>query len=57
MSEDADFKIVPRPAAPVSRSALRRQLEQLRRRVSAALLASGFAFDAADKSAGRLGAR
>jgi hypothetical protein len=51
MSEDVDFKIVPRPAAPISRSALRRQLEQLRHRVSAALQAGGFAFEAADKSA------
>jgi hypothetical protein len=45
-----DFKIVPRPAAPVSRSALRRQLDHLRQRVSAALQAAGFAFDPADKS-------
>jgi Nucleotidyl transferase AbiEii toxin, Type IV TA system len=50
MSEDVDFKIVPRPAAPVSRSALRRQLDHLRKRVSAALQAAGFAFDPADKS-------
>jgi predicted nucleotidyltransferase component of viral defense system len=50
MSEDVDFKIVPRPAAAVSRSALRRQLEQLRHQVSAALQAGGFAFDATDKS-------
>jgi hypothetical protein len=50
MSEDVDFKIVPRAAAPVSRSALRRQLDRLRERVSTALLAAGFAFDPADKS-------
>src|SRR4051794_16158539 len=50
MSEDVDFKIVPRAAAPVSRSALRRQLDHLRQRVSAALQAAGFAFDPADKS-------
>lgn len=50
MSEDVDFKIVPRAAAPVSRSALRRQLDHLRKRVSAALLDGGFAFDPADKS-------
>lgn len=50
MSEDVDFKIAPLAGAPVSRSGLRRQLEQLRKRVSAALQAAGFAFDAADKS-------
>ena len=45
MSEDVDFKIVPTPAAPVSRSGLRRQLSMLRERVTAALQAAGFAFD------------
>ena len=50
MSEDVDFKIVPLAAAPVSRSALRRQLDHLRQHVSAALQAAGFAFDPADKS-------
>ena len=50
MSEDVDFKIVPRAAAPVARSALRRQIGQLRERVSAALQAAGFAFDPADVS-------
>jgi hypothetical protein len=29
MSEDVDFKIVPRPAAPVSRNGLRRALGKL----------------------------
>ncbi len=48
MSEDVDFKIVPLPGAPVSRSAIRRQISRLRERVSAALLAAGFAFDPAD---------
>ena len=48
MSEDVDFKIVPRAVAPVSRSALRRQLDRLRPKVSAALEAAGFAFDKAD---------
>jgi hypothetical protein len=33
-----DFKIVPRPAAAVSRSILRQQLGTLRARVTAALL-------------------
>lgn len=51
MSEDVDFKIVPRPAAPVSRSAIRRQIGLLRKRVSAALQAAGFAFDPADETA------
>ena len=51
MSEDVDFKIVPRPAAPVSRSAIRRQIGRLRERVSTALQAAGFAFDPADESA------
>ena len=51
MSEDVDFKIVPRAAMPVSRSGLRRQLEQLRHRVSEALHAAGYAFDLKDKSA------
>jgi hypothetical protein len=50
MSEDVDFKIVPRAAAPVSRSALRRQLDHLRERVSATLQEAGFPFDSADKS-------
>lgn len=50
MSEDVDFKIVPRAAAPVSRSGLRRQLDRLRKQVSTVLQAAGFAFDPADKS-------
>jgi predicted nucleotidyltransferase component of viral defense system len=45
MSEDVDFKIVPTPAAPVSRSGLHRQRSALRDRVTAALQAAGFAFD------------
>ncbi len=50
MSEDVDFKIVPRAAAPVSRSGLRRQLDRLRGHVSAALQAAGFTYDQSDKS-------
>jgi hypothetical protein len=50
MSEDVDFKIVPLPAAPVSRSAIRLQVGRLRDRVSTALQDAGFAFDLADKS-------
>ena len=45
MSEDVDFKLVPTPAAPVSRSGLRRQRSVLRDRVTTALQAAGFAFD------------
>lgn len=45
MSEDVDFKIVPTPAAPVSRSALRQRLGVLRERVTEALRGAGFAVD------------
>jgi len=51
MSEDVDFKIVPTPAAPVSRSGIRRQLARVRERVTAALQGAGFLFDAKDESA------
>lgn len=53
MSEDVDFKIVPCPAAAVSRSILRQQLGTLRARVTDALLAAGFAFDPADPACTR----
>lgn len=52
MSEDVDFKIVPRPAT-VSRSILRQQLGTLRARVTDALLAAGFAFDPTDPACTR----
>jgi hypothetical protein len=48
MSEDVDFKIVPLPAAPVSRSGIRRALGMLGDQVTAALQAAGFAFDPHD---------
>ena len=48
MSEDVDFKFVPTPSAPVSRSGLRRQRSLLRDRVTAALQAAGFTFDPAN---------
>jgi predicted nucleotidyltransferase component of viral defense system len=48
MSEDVDFKLVPTPAAPVSRSGLRRQRSVLRDRVTVALQAAGFALDPKD---------
>ncbi len=48
MSEDVDFKIVPLPAAAVTRSMLHRQLSALRKQVTSALQAAGFAFDPAD---------
>lgn len=50
MSEDVDFKIVPLPAAAVSRSILRQQLGKLRDRVTAALQANDFAFDPHDQA-------
>jgi hypothetical protein len=48
MSEDVDFKIVPRPAAPVSRSILRQKLGALRDRVTQALKTAGFIVDPAN---------
>lgn len=48
MSEDVDFKIVPSPSAPVSRSILRQRLGALRMRLSDAMQAAGFTFDPAD---------
>ena len=48
MSEDVDFKIVPKPAAPISRSGLRRALAKLRGQVRDALHAAGFVFDPKD---------
>jgi predicted nucleotidyltransferase component of viral defense system len=48
MSEDVDFKVVPLAAAPVSKSALHRQLSALRARVTETLLAAGFTFDPTD---------
>jgi len=50
MSEDVDFKIVPLPAAPVSKSGLRRTLGKLVDQVTAALQAAGFPFDPKDKA-------
>ena len=48
MSEDVDFKIVPKPAAPVSRSGLRSARRALRDSVTSSLKAAGFAFDPQD---------
>lgn len=48
MSEDVDFKIVPLPATPVSRSVLRQRLGALRDQVTHALQKAGFAADAAN---------
>jgi predicted nucleotidyltransferase component of viral defense system len=45
MSEDVDFKIVPRPATPVSRNGLRRALGKLGDQVTQSLLDAGFVFD------------
>lgn len=48
MSEDVDFKIVPKPSAPVGRNALHRLRSALRGQVTAALLAAGFLFNPND---------
>jgi predicted nucleotidyltransferase component of viral defense system len=53
MSEDVDFKIVPLPAAPVSRSGIRRALGKLGDQVTAALHTAGFAFDPKDETRNR----
>ncbi|MGD0109563.1 MAG: nucleotidyl transferase AbiEii/AbiGii toxin family protein [Rhodopila sp.] len=53
MSEDVDFKIVPLPAAPISRSGIRRALGRLGDQVTAALHAAGFAFDPKDEACTR----
>ncbi len=50
MSEDVDFKVVPLPAAPVSKSGLRKALGRLADPVTAALRAAGFACDPVDKA-------
>jgi predicted nucleotidyltransferase component of viral defense system len=42
MSEDVDFKIVPDDSAPMSANQRRRQLGELRDRITAALQAAGF---------------
>jgi len=48
MSEDVDFKIVPKPSAPVGGNALHRLRSALRDQITAALLAAGFLFDPKD---------
>jgi Nucleotidyl transferase AbiEii toxin, Type IV TA system len=53
MSEDVDFKIVPLPAAPISRSGIRRALGKLGDQVTTALHAAGFAFDPKDEACTR----
>lgn len=50
MSEDVDFKIVPRPATPISRNGLRRALGRLGDQVTQSLLDAGFKFDPKDKA-------
>lgn len=42
MSEDVDFKIVPDDSAPMSANQRRRQLGELRNRITAALQTAGF---------------
>jgi Nucleotidyl transferase AbiEii toxin, Type IV TA system len=53
MSEDVDFKIVPLPAEPISRSGIRRALGKLGDQVTVALHAAGFAFDPKDEACTR----
>ncbi len=53
MSEDVDFKIVPRPATPVSRNGLRRALGKLGDQVTQSLLDAGFMFDPNDNACKR----
>jgi Nucleotidyl transferase AbiEii toxin, Type IV TA system len=53
MSEDVDFKIVPRPATPVSRNGLRRALGKLGDQVPQSLLDAGFMFDPNDNTCKR----
>ena len=48
MSEDVDFKIVPLDSAPVSSSQRRRQLGDLRNRITARLQAAGFQIEPGD---------
>jgi hypothetical protein len=50
MSEDVDFKIVPRASAPVSRNGLRRELGRLGDKVTQALQDAGFLFDPTDQA-------
>jgi len=50
MSEDVDFKIVPRPATPISRNGLRRALGKLGDQVTQSLLDAGFQFDPKDNA-------
>jgi hypothetical protein len=50
MSEDVDFKIVPLPPPPISRSGIRRALGKLGDQVTTALHTAGFAFDRKDET-------
>jgi hypothetical protein len=50
---DVDFKVVPLPAAPVSRNGIRRALGKLGDHATAALLAAGFVFDPKDEACTR----
>lgn len=50
MSEDVDFKIVPIDANPVSKTQRRKQLAELRDKITASLHAAGFPIDPADSA-------
>ncbi|HMN44647.1 MAG TPA: nucleotidyl transferase AbiEii/AbiGii toxin family protein [Povalibacter sp.] len=50
MSEDVDFKIVPVDTASISKSQRRKQLAELRDKITAQLQAAGFPVDPADSA-------
>lgn len=50
MSEDVDFKIVPVDAVPMSKSQRRKQLAELRDKITTSLQVAGFPIDPADST-------
>jgi predicted nucleotidyltransferase component of viral defense system len=50
MSEDVDFKIAPLDSGPVSKSKRRKDLGNLRDRITGSLRTAGFPIDAADSA-------
>jgi predicted nucleotidyltransferase component of viral defense system len=50
MSEDVDFKVAPADDTPVSKTKLRKDLGNLRHRITESLQAAGFAIDPADSA-------
>lgn len=55
MSEDVDFKVVPLDIAPLSKHQRRRQLGDLRKRITVSLQAAGFQIDPGDTAQLRSG--